>query len=328
MVAREDGMAGRPTPPATMKAVRVHRYGGPEELVYEDAPRPVAGEGEVLVRVNAAGVNPVDWKTRAGRGVAELWGYRLPVILGWDVSGVVEAVGSGVDRFAVGDEVFGMVRFPMEGAAYAEYVAAPANELVRKPAAIDHVAAAAVPLAALTAWQALFEAGELAAGRTVLIHAAAGGVGHLAVQLAKARGARVIGTASAANQEFVRDLGVDLAVDYRTTRFEEVARDVDVVLESISDEVQERSFGVLRPGGVLVSLGPVLEAAAAARGVRARAILVRPEAGHLAEIARLIEVGGVRPAVEAVVPLAAARRAHERSERGRTRGKIVLRVVP
>jgi len=235
-----------------MHVVRLHQYGAAENLIYEEAQRPEPQPGEALVRVRAIGINPVDWKTREGRGVAEE--LDPPIILGWDIAGVIEEVGGGADQFAVGDEVFGMVRFPEFGNAYADYVAAPASELANKPANISFAEAAASPLVALTAWQALFDVAQLQAGQTLLVHAAAGGVGHVAVQLAKWRGARVIGTASARNADFLRGLGVDQVIDYTHERFEDIARDVDVVLDTQGEETQRRSFAILKPGGMLVSI--------------------------------------------------------------------------
>jgi NADPH:quinone reductase-like Zn-dependent oxidoreductase len=310
----------------TMHAVRIHRYGGPEVLRYEEAPRPEAGAGEVLVRVHGAGVNPVDWKTRAGRGMAKKYDQDpFPLILGWDVSGVVEAVGDGVGGLAPGDAVYGLVRFPRPGRCYAEYVAAPADELMPKPPSLDHVEAAGLPLVALTAWQGLFETGRLADGETVLIHAAAGGVGHVAVQLARWKGARVVGTASGRNEGFLRDLGVDQVVDYTTTGVEDVVGEVDVVLDPVGGEAEEQSFTVLRPGGRLVSLvaDPPVEVARD-RGVEAQRILVRPEASQLAQVSSLVEDKVLRPVIDTRLPLAEARAAHEQSERGHTRGTIVL----
>lgn len=312
----------------TMKAVRMHRYGGPEVLVYEDVPRPGPGPGEVLVRVRAAGVNPVDWQTLKGEGAASLLGRPLPVIVGWDVAGTVEAVGPDTDGIGRGDEVFGMVRFPKEGGAYAEYVAAPAADLVLKPAALDHIRAAALPLAALTAWQALFDAADVRSGQTVLIHRAAGGVGHLAVQLAAWAGATVVGTASARNADYLRRLGAHQVVDYTTTRFEDACRDIDVVLDAVGGDTRDRSWGVLREGGILVSLRGEPSPPADTRAVRGLGVTVHRDGGQLARIAELVEGGCVTPTVETVLPLADARRAHELSETGRTRGKIVLRVDP
>ena len=311
---------------ATVKAVRIHEYGGPDVVRYEESPQPEPGPGEVLVRVHAAGVNPVDWKTRSGGGQADKIGDRFPMVLGWELSGTVEEIGPEVDGLVVGDEVFGLVRFPQPGETYAEYAAVPAHELAPKPPGLSHAEAAAVPLAALTAWQALFDAGGLESGQTTLVHAAAGGVGHLAVQLARWKGARVIGTASAANAEFLRSLGAE-PVDYADQRFEDVASDVDLVLDSLGGEVLERSFSVLRPGGVLVSIRAQPSSEQAERhGVRATRVLVEPNADELRRIASLLESGEVRPVIHEELPLSEVGRAHQLSEEGHTRGKIVLRV--
>ncbi|MFC9793294.1 NADP-dependent oxidoreductase [Streptomyces sp. NPDC127584] len=307
-----------------MRAVVVEQWGGPENLVEREVERPEPGLGEVLVRVHAAGVNPVDWKTRASGGLIE-WG-ALPAV-GWDVSGTVEAVGPGVGILRPGDEVFGMPLFPRQAGAYAEYVVAPARHLAPKPASLTHVEAAALPLAALTAWQALVDAADVRPGERVLVHAAAGGVGHLAVQIAKARGAHVIGTASAAKHDLVRELGADEVVDYRATRFEDVVADVDVVLDGIGGETAERSLKVLRDGGRLITLPGPDDVPAARDGVRASWVLVEPDHLGLREIAALVEAGRLRPVVEVVVPLAEAAKAHEIGERGRTTGKIVLEIA-
>ena len=308
-----------------MQAIRFHSYGGPEVLVLEEVPRPQAEAGEVLIRVHAAGVNPIDWKVRAGH--AKDWlPHRLPLIPGWDVSGVVEAVGPEVTAFKIGDAVYGMLDHMRDG-AYAEYVAAGIGDLVRKPGSIDHVQAAAVPLAALTAWQSLFEVAGLAPGHTVLIHAAAGGVGHFAVQFAKWQGARVIGTASASNETFLRELGADEVIDYRTSRFEEVVSEVDVVLDTIGGETQQRSFKVLKKGGILVAtLGISFPQAALEYGVRGEGMRVHVDTAQLSQIAALIDAGNLKPAVTTILPLAAAARAHELSQTGQVRGKIVLKV--
>lgn len=311
----------------TMKAARIHVYGDPNVFVYEDAPRPQPDAGELLVRVQAAGVNPVDFKTRAGRGMGGGSPDLLPLIVGWDVSGVVEAVGAGVSAFRPADEVCGMVRFPEIGNAYAEYVAAPASDFAPKPTSLDHIQAAAVPLAALTAWQVMFDTAHLSAGQTILIHAAAGGVGHLAVQLAKWKGARVIGTASARNADFLRELGVDEVIDYTAVPFEEVVRDVDVVLDCVGGDVSERSVKVLKPGGFLSWIsGGLSKQRIAELGIRAGGILVHIDNGQLAEIAGLIDAGTIKPTIEQVFALAEASKAHEAIETGRTRGKIVLSV--
>ncbi len=311
--------------PATMKAIRFHAYGDPGVLVYEDAPVPRPGAGEMLVRVRAAGVNPVDWKIR--RGGARSLASALPMIPGYDVSGTVESVGAGVTRFKRDDAVFAYMSL-RRGGAYAEYAIVREDEAAAKPAKVDDVGAAAIPLAALTAWQALVDTARLGSGQTVLIHAAAGGVGTFAVQIAKARGAKVIGTASASNGEFLKDLGVDRFVDYRSERFEEVVKDVDVVLDSIGGDTLERSFKVVKPGGIIVSI--VDDPSRFASGhpnVRGAGLLVKPDAGELAQIGALVDEGKIKPVVSTTLRLAEARRAQELSETGHTRGKIVLRVA-
>ncbi|MFI1809119.1 NADP-dependent oxidoreductase [Streptomyces sp. NPDC020422] len=308
-----------------MRAVVVERWGGPEQLVERETERPEPGLNEVLVRVHAAGVNPVDWKTRA-TGVVIEWG--APPIVGWDVSGTVEAVGPGVGIFRPGDEVFGMPLFPRQAGGYAEYVVAPARHLAPKPASLSHVEAAALPLAALTAWQTLVDAARVRPGERVLVHAAAGGVGHFAVQIAKARGAYVIGTASAAKHELVRELGADEVIDYREVRFEDAVLDVDVVIDALGGETAERSLKVLRPGGRLITLPSGDDVPAVVPdGVRASFVLVEPDHLGLREITALVESGALRPVVDTVLPLSEAAKAHELGERGRTTGKIVLSVV-
>jgi NADPH:quinone reductase-like Zn-dependent oxidoreductase len=310
---------------ATMQAVRFHSYGSPQVLVLEEVPRPQAGVGEVLIQVHAAGVNPIDWKVRAGH-VKEWLHHQLPLIPGWDVAGVIEAVGPEVTAFKIGDEVYGMLDF-MRNGAYAEYVTAHIRDLARKPTSIDHVQAAAVPLAGLTAWQSLFEVGGLAPWHTVLIHAAAGGVGHFAVQFAKWKGARVIGTASANNESFLRELGADRVIDYHTTQFDEVVSEVDMVLDPIGGDTQDRSWKVLKKRGILVAtLGISSPNAARQHSVRNEGVRVHPNTHQLTQIASLIDAGDLKPAVTTVLPLAEAARAHELSQTGHVRGKIVLKV--
>ncbi len=310
----------------TMKAVRIHKYDGPEVLKYEQAPLPEPGPGEVRVRVHAAGVNPVDWKIREGYFKGRM-NHALPLILGWDLSGVVEATGSAVERLKKDDEVYSRPDIARDG-AYAEFIVVREAEVALKPKSIDHIHAAGVPLAALTAWQSLFDAGGLRAGQKVLIHAAAGGVGSFAVQLAKWKGAYVIGTASSRNQEFVQNLGANETIDYQNTRFEDVVRDVDVVFDTIGGDTQQRSWKVLKKGGILVSIvgSPSMENAIA-RGVRQAAVFVQPSGAQLTELAKLIDSGKLRPFVETVLPLAEARRAQELSQTGHTRGKIILQLV-
>ncbi|MDB5294814.1 MAG: Alcohol dehydrogenase zinc-binding domain protein [Phycisphaerales bacterium] len=312
-----------------MKAVRLHARGGPEQLVYEDAPLPTPGPGEVRVRVSAAGITPAELTWDETYQSAD-GGDRLPSIPGHDVSGTADALGPGVSGLAVGDAVFGLVDFPRNGSA-AEYVTVPAAALAAKPRTVDNVAAAAVPLSALTAWQALFDHGRLAAGDRVLIHGAAGGVGAYAVQLARWRGAEVIATASGRHAAFLTGLGAAAVIDYVTTPFEAVAKNVAVVLDTIGGATRDRSWQVLRPGGTLVTLPGPLPAGAAAAAGRPDAggvfFIVRPSRPQLAEIARLVDDGSLRPFVEAVYPLAEARRAFERALAGHLRGKVVLRVV-
>ena len=306
-----------------MKAIRFHQYGGPEVLAQVEMQRPKPDHDEVLIKVHAAAVNPIDWKMRAGH-VKEVFPLTFPSTLGWDVSGTIEEAGDNVTQFKRGEEVYALVK----GGGYAEYVVASATVVVRKPRNLDHVHAAAVPVAGLTAFQALFEVAQLRAGQKVLIHAAAGGVGNLAVQLAKARGAYVIGTASSKNHAFLSGLGVDKAVDYQKTRFEDAVRDVDVVLDTVGGETQERSFKVLKKGGILVSLvQPPSQESATKYGVRALFYGGHASSSDLTEIAKLIGEGKVKPVVETVLPLAEARRAHELSETGHARGKIILKVA-
>jgi NADPH:quinone reductase-like Zn-dependent oxidoreductase len=310
---------------ATMQAVSLRSYGDPDVLVLEEMTRPQPGAGEVLIRVHAAGVNPLDWKVRAGH-VKGWLPHRLPLIPGWDVSGVVEAVGPEVTAFKVGDAVYGMLDF-MRNGAYAEYVVTRTKHLAFKPNRLDPIQAGAVPLASLTAWQSLFELAGLESGQTVLIHGAAGGVGHFAVQFAKWKEARVIGTASVSNEDFLRELGADEVIDYPTTKFEEAVDDVDVVLDTIGGDTQERSWRVLKKGGILVAtLGISSEDAAHRHGVRGEGVMVRPDASQLTQIAALIDAGNLKPAITTILPLAEAPRAHELSQTGHARGKIVLQV--
>jgi NADPH:quinone reductase-like Zn-dependent oxidoreductase len=311
---------------ASMQAVRMHAYGGPEVLKLEDAPRPDPTDGEVLVRVHGTGLNPIDWKIRAGH-LREAIPHPLPLTPGWDVSGTVEWVGPNVRGFEHGDEVFTRLDVTRNG-AYGEYVPAPARDLARKPRSIDHLHAAAVPMAGLTAWQALFDPAhaELARGQTVLIHGAAGGVGHFAVQLAKWRGAQVIAAGSMGNEGFLRELGADVFVDHTTERFEDAAHDVDVVLDLVGGETQTRSYGVLRPGGALVTTAELVKGDGG-RGIRASQVAVQTSLRQLEELASLIDSGVVRPVISRILPLAQARRAHDLIEAGHLRGKVVLDVI-
>jgi NADPH:quinone reductase-like Zn-dependent oxidoreductase len=301
-----------------MRAVRQHALGGPEVLVVEDAPRPEPGPTEVLVRAAAAGVNPVDWKARAGGGFLG----EPPFTVGWDVAGVVEEVGRGVSWLAPGDRVFGMPRFPQEAACYAEYVASPSRQLARIPEGLSDVEAAAIPLAGLTAWQALVETAAVGPGARVLVLGAAGGVGHLAVQIAKARGAWVAGTSSAEKHDFLARVGVDEPLD----KDGEIGiGDMDVVLDTVGGGTGLGALPAMRDGGTLVTLSAsavaVLREGAAGR-IRVAGMLVEPDRAGMEAIAAM----GLRPHVERTFPLEEAGRAHELGEQGRTRGKIVLTV--
>ncbi|MFD0163315.1 NADP-dependent oxidoreductase [Streptomyces decoyicus] len=313
-----------------MRAVSQDTAGGPEVLKMITTDRPVPGPTEILVRVHAAGVNPTDWKSRS-QG-AFMTGAKAPFTLGFDVSGVVEAVGLGVTLFAPGDKVFGMPRFPHPAGAYAEYVTAPARHFAHLPASLDHIQGAALPLASLTAWQALVDTAQVQPGARVLIHAAAGGVGHLAVQIAKSRGAYVIGTARQAKHDFLRGLGADELIDYTQQDFAEAVRDVDIVLDTIGGDYGARSLRTLRPGGTLVSILPLDDTFPAAQAreaqIRAGFLLVEPDRAGLQAVAGLVDSGELRVAVDTVVPLEEAAKAHALGETGRTTGKIVLAVAP
>ncbi|MGH8102548.1 MAG: NADP-dependent oxidoreductase [Chthoniobacterales bacterium] len=310
-----------------MKAIRIHKYGGPDVLKYEDAPNPKPGEREVLIRVHATSVNPIDWKVRAGY-MKDFMAHSFPLILGWDVSGVIETVGpdpAAAGRFKKGDEVYSLADHTRDG-AYAEYIAVRESEVALKPNALHHVRAAAVPLATLTAWQALFDTAELQPGQRVLIHGGAGGVGHFAVQLAKWKGAHVVATSSAKNHELLYKLGADEVIDYTTQRFGS-ARNIDIVLDTIGGDTQERSWQVLKKGGILVSLVQApSENKAKEHGVRGIRLGARGNGQELAAIAKIIDAGKLAPVIDRILPLSEARRAHELSQSGHTHGKIVLRV--
>jgi NADPH:quinone reductase-like Zn-dependent oxidoreductase len=309
-----------------MKAVRIHSRAGPEELVYEDAPIPRLTKGDILIRVHAAAITPTEFTwdstftTSDGRN-------RLPVVPSFEVSGTVQEVAPDVSDFAVGEAIYGLLDFWRDGAA-AEYVAARAVGMAPKPKSLDHIASAAVPLSGLTAWQALFDNAKLARSDRALIHGAGGGVGTFAVQFAHWRGAHVIGTCSQRKAAFVRALGADEVLDYASVRFEDEVRDVDVVLDTVGGDTLERSWRVLRRGGVLISVAAnTPQDKAEEYGVRAIFFIVQPNRNQLGEISKLIDSGKIRPVVEAVFPLSRAREAYERGLLGHNQGKLVLEVV-
>jgi NADPH:quinone reductase-like Zn-dependent oxidoreductase len=307
--------------PATMKAIVLHQSGGPEVLKYEDAPRPHPKDDEILIRVMAAGVNPVDVFIREGRG------NQFPLIPGMDVAGVVEQAGNKVTKFKRGDAVYAYLSFEEQG-GYAEFAVTKQDHAALKPKSIDFEHAAAVPLAATTAWQALTEKAGLRAGQTVLIHGGSGGVGTFAVQIAKARDAKVIATASTANQDLLKQLGVDQPIDYTTTKFEDVVKDVDVVLNAVRGDTLARSYGVVKKGGIIVSItGPPDPTELEKHGIRGTGLSAHPDAKVLEELAKLIDSGKITPIVSAVMSLVDVTKAQQQIASRHTRGKIVLKVA-
>ena len=307
-----------------MKAIRIHSFGGSDVLTLEEVPRPQPSAGEVLIKVQAAGVNPVDYKMRSGKYRADK--LQPPLTLGREVSGVVEGIGADVDEFETGEEVYAFL--DSNNGGYAEYAVAKVDEIAPKPATLEYIRAAAVPLAASTAWQGLFDYGKLRAGERVLIHGAAGGVGHFAVQFAKHHGAYVIATASAEDADLLRKLGADEVIDYRNERFENRVRDVDLVLDLVAGDTQQRSWHVLKEGGRIIStLEPPDKNEAARHRALGRAFMAKPNREQLAEIARLIDAGKVSVVLDQTMPLAEARRAHDHMENDHIRGKVVLSVA-
>ena len=312
-----------------MRAALLREFGPAGNLTIEKVPVPLPGNGEVLVKVKAAGINPVDYKTRSGKGFAarEL---QLPAILGWDIAGEVVSLGEGVSKFARGERIFGMSHFPHPAHAYAEYAIVQEDEFALIPSGVSNEEAAAAPLAALTAWEALFDHGGLQAGQKILIHAAAGGVGHIAVQLAKWKGAYVTGTASQKNQEWLKELGVDLPLDYNTQDFTSLLSDVDVVLDGMGGETTLRSMEVLKPGGVIVSLpsmykdDPEVIARAKEKGVKVIWMSVRPSGERMEKLAGLLAAGDLKVKVDQAFPLEEVVKAHEAVETHHVTGKVVL----
>jgi NADPH:quinone reductase-like Zn-dependent oxidoreductase len=310
---------------ATMKAVQIQEYGDADVLRYVDVDAPTLKADDVLIRVVGSSVNPVDWKIRAGH-MKEMVALPMPAILGWDVSGVVQAVGKSVTTFSVGDEVYSRPDIARPG-TYAELVAVRASEVAHKPHTISHIEAGVLPLAGITAWEAMVTVGNVADGQRVLVHAASGGVGSLAVQIAKARGAYVMGTASSQNRALVESLGVDEFIDYHAQPFQDVAKDIDVVFDTIGGETQEASWTTMSPNGILVAItSPPEEETARQHGVRSAFVYIGPNVPALGGLTALIERGELRPIIGAEFALADIGEAHRLSESGRAKGKIALYV--
>jgi NADPH:quinone reductase-like Zn-dependent oxidoreductase len=319
------GIAAGQTNTTTMKAVVVNEFGGPGVLKYQDAPTPEPKSDEILVRVVAAAVNPVDTYVRQGK--LSRGGNHGPIIIGYDIAGTVEKAGAEAKKFKPGDAVYCYLSV-MRGGGYAEFTVAKESETALKPKNINFVEAAAVPLAATTAWQALIDDAKIEKGQTVLIHGGSGGVGSFAIQIAKARGAKVIATASTAHQDLLKQLGVDQAIDYTTTKFEDVAKDVDVVLNCVRADALGRSYGVVKKGGVIVSITDEPDQnECAKRGVTCSRMGAHPDSKVLEEVTKLIEAGKMRPIVSQTFPLADASKAHQQIETHHTLGKIVLKVA-
>lgn len=308
-----------------MKAAVLHEHGKSENFKFEDAPRPVPKEDEVLVKVMAAGVNPVDTYIRDGK-----FGKgtdRGPMILGYDIAGVVEKAGAGVKGFKTGDAVYAYLSIS-RGGGYAEYAVAKESEMSLKPKNVDFEKAAGVPLAATTAWQALIDSAKLESGQTVLIHGGSGGVGHLAIQIAKARGAKVIATASTANQDLLKELGVDQAIDYTKTKFQDVVKDVDVVLNCVRADVLGASYGIVKKGGVIVSITDQPDASECVKHeISCSTMMAKPDSRVLEELTKLIEANKVKPIVSQTFPLKDIAKAHQQVETRHTRGKVVLTMA-
>ena len=309
-----------------MKAIVIHEYGGPEVLKYEDVPRPEPKDDQILVRVIASGVNPVDEAGRSEKS-AKFFGITLPFIPGYDIAGIVEKTGRKITKFKTGDSVYAYLSLT-DGGGYAEYAVATEVEAAPKPKSISFVEAAGVPVVALTAWQALIDTAKLSAGQTVLIHGGSGGVGTFAIQIAKARGAKVIATASTANQDLLKQLGADVAIHYTKAKFEDVAKNVDVLLDSVGKDTLARSYGVVKKGGIVMSLVARPDPVELQKhGIRGASISVHPDTADLTEIAQLVDAGKIKPVVTEVLPLSDAVKAQQQAATHHTRGKVVLRIA-
>jgi NADPH:quinone reductase-like Zn-dependent oxidoreductase len=312
---------------ATMKAIVAHEYGGPEVLKYEDVPIPTPKDDEMLVKVFAAGVNSFDGTLRAGKYAKGPKGTQLPWHPGYDIAGVVEKVGSKVTKFKVGDAIYAMINI-LKCGGYAEYAVAVEKDAALKPTTISFVDAAGAPSVALTSWQAIVDKANLQSGQTVLIHGASGGIGLFAIPIAKIRGAKVFATASTANQDFLKQLGADVAIDYKTQKFEDIAKDVDVVIDAVGGETLRRSYPIVKKGGMVVSLSDNVDQAQLGKfGIRGTSIAVQNNGDELTQIAKLIDQGKIKVVVSETFPLADASKAQAKADLGHTRGKIVLKVA-
>lgn len=305
-----------------MKAIRIHEFGGPEVMKYDEIPKPEPGPGEIRIRIIASGVNPIDWKLRKGL----LGNFLLPMVIGLDIAGIVDATHQEEKLFQVGEEVF--AKIPIGKGGYTEYTVVNSAQVARKPKSIGFVESAAIPTAGLAAWQSLFDIAGLEKGQSILIHGAAGGVGTFAVQFARWKGAYVIGTASGGNVQFLKSIGADEVIDYKNQQFESLVSNIDVVLDTVGGDTFERSWKVLKPGGFLVTtVAGIPEGVPEKYDVHAKTLITQPDGEELAQIASIIDEKQIKPIVTTVLPLKEAQKAHEMSESRHIRGKIVLRVA-
>jgi NADPH:quinone reductase-like Zn-dependent oxidoreductase len=309
-----------------MKAVRIHTYGNSDVLKIENITMPSISDDEILIKIHATSINPVDWKVREGH-LQSMNIHTLPLTLGWDVSGVVEKTGGNVKQFKIGDEVYTRPALERDG-SYAEHIVVKAKEVAFKPKSITHVEAASLPLAGITAWEVLINTAQIKAGQKILIHAASGGVGTLAIQLAKNTGCHVIGTTSTANIDLVKSLGADEVIDYKNQEFNAIVKDVDVVFDTLGGDIQERSWNILKEGGILISIvSPPNQESAKKYKAKAGFVFIKPDAHVLAELAKLIDGNKIKPVVGSVFALDEIKKAHDLSQSGRAKGKIAITVV-
>jgi len=325
IISHELSLLSAQSAPPTMKAMVAHQWGGPEALKFEDVPVPTPKENEMLIKVFAAGVNSFDGTLLSGK-YAKMFGTRLPWIPGYDIAGTVEKIGAKATKFKIGDPVYAFISIP-SGGGYAEYALAKENWAALKPATLSFTQAAGVPSVALTAWQSLADKANVQPGQTVLIQGASGGVGMFAIPIAKIRGAKVFATASTANQDFLKQLGADVAIDYKTRKFEDIAKDVDVVVDGVGGETLKRSYSIVKKGGILVGLvGRVDQAELDKYGIRGVSLEAEYNGEQLAEIGKLIDAKKIKVVVSETFPLTDAAKALEKADTRHARGKIVLKV--